>query len=129
MKKIGKIKRVSVTSIPTNSHWYLDELEIVYAINSLIDAQEALGKRVGELEAHTTVTTEFRNPYTPQNTEVLRERKEETMWAVLGKNNGIFALAHSEWKAREIRKQCFNIGDREPKMVKVQILSLVKEET
>lgn len=63
------------------------------------------------------------SPKPLQDTGV-RERKKETMWAVLGKSNGIFALAHSKWKAREIRDNCFNIGDREPKMVKVQILAL-----
>lgn len=43
------------------------------------------------------------------------------MYAVWGKSYGLCALAHSRWKATEIQKNLFNIGDNPPTVVPVEV--------
>jgi len=50
----------------------------------------------------------------------MNKRKKVQMWAVMGRGGGIFALAFSAWKARDIRDECFNVGVKtNPEIVSV----------
>lgn len=49
---------------------------------------------------------------------------ERDMWAVLGQSGGIYGFATSAWKAKEMQKDYYNIGDRAPIRYRVKFIKI-----